>query len=172
MLFGSLFFSLAALVSCTPTSSTGDLVAGLSIGPISNITVDISLKSLVNNLVDVSFTVTNFIPAELTLDRIVASAGVNNTEYASLDHNFSQPIVIPFFGHADSGNIENVLLTKGALASLEIVPLKYLDLLNMTMYLRAATVSGKNGIPWNLTGLKQDDVSTTYKLSFAKEDAP
>ncbi|KAK0465876.1 uncharacterized protein EV420DRAFT_798689 [Desarmillaria tabescens] len=170
MLFGSFFFALVALVSGTPTSSTEDLVDGLSIGPISNITVDISLKSLVNNLVDVSFTVTNFIPAELTLDRIVASAGVNNTEYAALDHNFTQPLVIPFFGRADSGTIQNVLLTQGALASLEIVPLKYLDLLNMTMYMRAATVSGANGIPWNLTGLEQDDVTTTYKLSLGLEE--
>ncbi|KAG7451841.1 uncharacterized protein BT62DRAFT_999550 [Guyanagaster necrorhizus] len=169
MLFGYLLFFLAALVSGAPTSSTGDLVNALSIGPISNITVDISLNSLINNVVDVSFTVANFIPAELTLDRIVVSAGVNNTQYASFDHTFSEPVVIPFFGHADSGMIENVPLTQGALASLEIVPLGYLDLLNTSM---AATVSGQNGIPWNLTGLTQDDVSTTYQLTFAnlKED--
>lgn len=80
--------------------------------------------------------VTNFIPAELTLDRIVTSAGVNNTVYASLDHNFTQPLVIPFFGHENTGIIQNVLLTQGALASLEIVPLKYLDVFNTTMYLR------------------------------------
>ncbi|KAK0479631.1 hypothetical protein IW261DRAFT_1399331 [Armillaria novae-zelandiae] len=80
--------------------------------------------------------VTNFIPAELTLDRIVASAGINNTVYASLDHNFTQPLVIPFFGYENTGVIQNVLLTQGALASLEIVPLKYLDVFNTTMYLR------------------------------------
>ncbi|PBK93470.1 hypothetical protein ARMGADRAFT_1012359 [Armillaria gallica] len=171
MLFGSLFLSLVALVSGTQTSSTGEPVVDLSIGPISNITVDISLKSLINNLVDVSFTVTNFIPAELTLDRIVTSAGVNNTVYASLDHNFTQPLVIPFFGHENTGIIQNVALTQGALASLEIVPLKYLDVFNTTMYLRWGTVSGANGIPWNHT-VTQSDVSTTYKLALGKEDAP
>ncbi|KAK0222576.1 hypothetical protein EDD85DRAFT_861639 [Armillaria nabsnona] len=115
--------------------------------------------------------VTNFIPAELTLDRIVTSAGVNNTVYASLDHNFTQPLVIPFFGHENTGIIQNVALTQGALASLEIVPLKYLDVFNTTMYLRWGTVSGANGIPWNHT-VTQSDVSTTYKLALGKEDAP
>ncbi|PBK76323.1 hypothetical protein ARMSODRAFT_1011590 [Armillaria solidipes] len=168
MLFGLLFVSLAALVRCAPTStdlSIGDIINGLGIGLVSNISVTITLDTLVNNLVDIAFTVKNPLPIELTLERVTSSAGINSTEYASFDHTFSDPLVVPIFGTADSGTIKNVLLTQGAAASLDIIPLGFLDLLNTDVNLRAATIFGKLGIPLDVTGLKQENVTTTYELS-------
>ncbi|KAK0466061.1 uncharacterized protein EV420DRAFT_1636666 [Desarmillaria tabescens] len=169
MLLGlQVFFLLAALVSGAPAStdlSIGDIINGLGIGLVSNITVTITLESLVTNLVDVAFTVKNPLPIELTLERVSSSAGINSTEYASFDHTFLEPLVVPILGTADSGVIENVLLTQGALASLDIIPLGFLDLLNTDVNLRAATIFGKLGIPLNITGLKQEKVPTAYELS-------
>ncbi|KAK0234074.1 hypothetical protein IW262DRAFT_1334218 [Armillaria fumosa] len=168
MLFGLLFVSLAALVRSAPTStdlSIGDIINGLGIGLVSNISVTITLDTLVNNLVDIAFTVKNPLPIELTLERVTSSAGINSTEYASFDHTFSDPLVVPIFGTADSGTIKNVLLTQGATASLAIIPLGFLDLLDTDVNLRAATIFGQLGIPLDVTGLKQKNVTTTYELS-------
>ncbi|KAG7451938.1 uncharacterized protein BT62DRAFT_926136 [Guyanagaster necrorhizus] len=168
MLLSLLLFSLAALVLGAPTLtdlSIGDIINSLGIGLVANITVTITLESLETNLVDVAFTVKNPLPIELTLERVASSAGINSTEYASFDHTFSDPLVVPIFGTADSGVIENVLLTQGALASLSIIPLGYLDLLNTDVNLQAGTIFGQLGIPLNITGLKQEKVPTTYELS-------
>lgn len=168
MLFGLLFVSLAALVRSAPAStdlSIGDIINGLGIGLVSSINVTITLDTLVTNLVDIAFTVKNPLPIELTLERVTSSAGINSTEYASFDHTFSDPLVVPIFGTADSGTIKNVLLTQGATASLAIIPLGFLDLLNTDVNLRAATIFGQLGIPLNVTGLKQKNVTTTYELS-------
>ncbi|PBL00097.1 hypothetical protein ARMGADRAFT_1159490 [Armillaria gallica] len=168
MLFGLLFVSLAALVRCAPTStdlSIGDIINGLGIGLVSNISVTITLDTLVNNLVDIAFTVKNPLPIELTLERVTSSAGINSTEFASFDHTFSDPLVVPIFGTADSGTIKDVLLTQGVTASLDIIPLGFLDLLDTDVKLRAATIFGKLGIPLDVTGLKQKNVTTTYELS-------
>ena len=43
---------------------------------------------------------------------------------------------MPASGQVESESIPNVLLTKGALASLDIIPLGYLDLLNVTLGVR------------------------------------
>ncbi|KAK0500952.1 hypothetical protein EDD18DRAFT_1348388 [Armillaria luteobubalina] len=168
MLFGLFFVSLAALVRSAPAStdlSIGDIINGLGIGLVSSINVTITLDTLVTNLVDIAFTVKNPLPIELTLERVTSSAGINSTEYASFDHTFSDPLVVPIFGTADSDTIKNVLLTQGATASLAIIPLGFLDLLNTDVNLRAATIFGQLGIPLNVTGLKQKNVTTTYELS-------
>ncbi|KAK0473109.1 hypothetical protein IW261DRAFT_1570247 [Armillaria novae-zelandiae] len=143
----------------------------LGIGLVSNISVTITLDTLITNLVDIAFTGAispqpkNPLPIELTLERVTSSAGINSTEYASFDHTFSDPLVVPIFGTADSGTIKNVLLTQGATASLDIIPLGFLDLLDTDVNLRAATIFGKLGIPLDVTGLKQKNVTTTYELS-------
>ncbi len=61
---------------------------------------------------------------------MASDAGINSTVFASFDHTFPEPVVVPIFGTAKSGVIENVLLTQGALASLAIIPLGFLDLIN------------------------------------------
>lgn len=50
---------------------------------------------------------------EITLERVVLSADI--------DHTFEDPIVVPILGKADSGVIEDVALTQGGLATLDIV---------------------------------------------------
>lgn len=53
-------------------------------------------------------------------------SGVNNETYAHFDQAFDS-FIIPAHGTANSGRVENVLLTQGALASLGIIPLGELD---------------------------------------------
>ncbi len=57
---------------------------------------------------------------EITLERVVLSAGIDTTECISFDHTFEDPIVVPILGKADSGVIEDVALTQGGLATLDI----------------------------------------------------
>ncbi|KAK0224636.1 hypothetical protein EDD85DRAFT_959335 [Armillaria nabsnona] len=165
MLFGFFFLSVLAFAYGVPTSLTGDLIDALG-GLVSNISVTISacpfLESLVTNLADLSFNVTNPLLVELTLERVALSAGINTTEYISFDHTFKDPIVVPILGTADSGVIEDVALTQGGLNALNIVSRGLLDLINLDVYLREATINGKLGIPVNATGLTQKKVPTMW----------
>jgi hypothetical protein len=56
------------------------------------------------------------------LDRVSSTAGINGTvyEYAAFSHTFSPRgiIVLPPFGKATSGVVNDVRLTQGAMASL------------------------------------------------------
>jgi len=142
----------------------GDVINALNIGLVKDINAFITLDSLETNLISVNFDVENPLIFEITLDRVVSSAGINSTVYATFDQTFSTPVVVPALGKANSGTFGNVLLTQGALDSLNIIPLGYLDLLNVDVYLRAATIDGKLGIPIPVTGLKQSHVNTTYTL--------
>ncbi len=81
-------------------------------------------------------TASNPLIVEITLDRVAVSAGIGGAEYISFDHTFEDPVVVPILGTADSGVIENVALTQGGLATLNIVPEGFLDLLNLDLFLR------------------------------------
>ncbi len=74
---------------------------------------------------------------ELTIDSVSTTAGLNGTVYASFDHKFTRPVVVPPLHQANSGNITNVLLTQGATASLAIIPFGVLDLLNVDVNVRS-----------------------------------
>lgn len=79
---------------------------------------------------------------ELTLDSVSSTAGINGTVYATFNHTFATPVVVPPLGKANSGVVPDVLLTQGAIASLDIIPLGYLDLINVDVNLRyVATTS-------------------------------
>lgn len=80
--------------------------------------------------------VKNPLVLELTVTRVVSSAGLNGTEYAKFDHTFDKPVVVGPLKTVNSGNVPNVLLTQGALNSLEIIPLEKLDLLSTDVYVR------------------------------------
>lgn len=110
--------------------------------------------------------VTNPLLVELTLERVVLSASINTTEYISFDHTFEDPVVVPILGTADSGIIDDVVLTQGGLETLNIISLEYLDLINLDIYLREATINGKLGIPVNATGLTQKQVPAIYDTPF------
>ncbi|KAK0220321.1 hypothetical protein IW262DRAFT_1461587 [Armillaria fumosa] len=163
MLFSIFFFTLAAFVCAAPTSlratlADSDLVSG--------ITVTMTLDSLVTNLATVSFNVSNSQLVEISLDRVAMSAGVDGTEYLSFDHTFEDPLVVPILGTADSGDIADVQLTQGGLGTLPILSSKSLDLLNLDVDMRVATINGKLGITSNETGLTESDVPAMCVSSF------
>ncbi|KAF5340182.1 hypothetical protein D9758_014983 [Tetrapyrgos nigripes] len=175
----------------------GDIINLLGIGLVKSINATITLDSLVTNLISyhrlhwrVSLStfffsrlrltsvsllpqqlesVSNPLPIELTLTSVKSSAGINNTEYASFDHTFSPPLVVPILGQASSGKIDNVLLTQGAVASLDIIPLGVLDLLDTDVNVRAGSIFGIGGIPLPIDDLKQSNVPVTYTLDLGTE---
>jgi hypothetical protein len=75
--------------------------------------------------------VKNPLPIELTLNSVTSQAGLNGTVYATFTHTFAKPgLVVPPFATRNSGTIDNVNLTQGAIASLAIIPFGVLDLEN------------------------------------------
>jgi hypothetical protein len=57
---------------------------------------------------------------------VQADSGVNGETYAHFDQSFTG-FTVPAKGTANSGKFGNVLLTKGALISLGIIPVGHLD---------------------------------------------
>ncbi|KAF4612014.1 hypothetical protein D9613_004322 [Agrocybe pediades] len=170
---GALFFAffafLVSFVAAVPAAIEnrdliGDVVNLLGVGFVESINAYITIDSLTTNLISIDFDIKNLLLVELTITRVVSSAGVNGTEYAKFDHTFEKPVVVGPLKTVNSGNVPDVLLTQGAIASLDIIPLKKLDLLSTDVYVRAATIKGKLGIPISLKGLKQKDVPTEYTL--------
>lgn len=104
----------------------------------------------------------NPLDTDLVISFVQSNAGENNETFAF----FAQPFdnfVVPARGTANSGTIENVLLTQGAVAALAIIPDEKLDIQ------AAATVQvGQGGytIPW--LQLVQFDVPTTYTLDLTE----
>ncbi|KAJ7497141.1 hypothetical protein FB451DRAFT_1457944 [Mycena latifolia] len=122
---------------------------------ITHVSVFITLDSLVTNIMQ------NPLDTDLVIEFVQSNAGEFNETFAF----FSEPIdgfVIPAHGSANSGTIQNVLLTQGAIASLAIIPDGKLDIQ------AAATVQvGQNGytIPW--LQLSQVAVPTNYTLDLS-----
>ncbi|KAJ8501875.1 hypothetical protein ONZ45_g2345 [Pleurotus djamor] len=178
-MFGALYFAFFWLLSLScvgavPAAnaardgiSIGDIINALKLNLVKDINVTLTLDTLVNNVVNVTVDITNSLPVELTIETITSSAGINGTEFAKFDHTFPKGLVLPPFKTVNSGLIQNVLLTQGALAALEIVPLGILDLLNTDVNVRAFTIFGKLGIPIPINGLKQTAVPTTYDLALS-----
>ncbi|KAJ7731200.1 hypothetical protein B0H16DRAFT_1583833 [Mycena metata] len=172
----SLFFGLLAalLVSAAPAPSAlesrdllGEIIDALGIGLVTGINATITLETLVDNQLSITFGAQNPLIFELTLDSVVSSAGINGTEYATFNHTFTKGVVVPPLGTANSGIVPNVTLTQGAINSLAIIPLGYLDILNIDIHLRALTIDGALGIPLTITGLHQKNVTTTYTLALS-----
>ncbi|KAG5639637.1 hypothetical protein H0H81_008798 [Sphagnurus paluster] len=158
------FFSVyvsAAAVDARTIGDLGSIINSLGIGLVTKINTFISLDSFTTNIVSANFDVKNPLPLELAIDRVVSSAGVNGTVYAKFDQTFAKAVVVPLLGSVNSGTFGNVLLTKGIDASLDLVPLGWLDLISTDVYVRAGTVNGKLGIPLTIQGLKQSKVTTT-----------
>lgn len=132
-------------------------VTGLNVPPIiTHVYVTISLDSLVTNEIEASFDIYNPLDADLVIEFVRADGMVNGEIYAHFDQAFSN-YVIPLGQTVNSGTFGNVKLVKGALESLQIIPLGYLDIQT------ADTVRvGVNGyqIPW--LHVNQNDVAITY----------
>ncbi|KAF9007982.1 hypothetical protein BDQ17DRAFT_1388900 [Cyathus striatus] len=144
---------------------------------ITSIIVTITLDSLVTNLVSVEFFVRYYLQrcqwllttgigaksadADLVLELVQSDSGVNGEIFAQFTQPFTS-FIVPAKGSASSGTFDNVLLTQGAIASLDIIPLGILDVA------AAATVRvGQGGyqIPW--LKLEQTSVPTTYNLALS-----
>ncbi|EKM84298.1 hypothetical protein AGABI1DRAFT_110844 [Agaricus bisporus var. burnettii JB137-S8] len=172
--FSSVLVFLFAVVCAVPTQidtrqlNPADIINALGVGLVSKIHTIITLESLTTNLVSIDFDVKNPLPVELTIKEISSSAGLNGTVYARFNHTFPAPgLVVPLLGTKNSGRIDNVLLPLGAVASLEIIPVGFLDLLDTDAKIKAATIFGHLGIPLELEGLKQEEVPATYDLSIS-----
>ncbi|TFK42135.1 hypothetical protein BDQ12DRAFT_710429 [Crucibulum laeve] len=172
---GALFFALVGLLLVTVNGAAvpeagslpipiGTIINLIGLGLVTKINAFITLESLEDNLISINFDVKNPLPIELTIDRVVSSAGINGTVFATFDHTFATPVVVPILGTKNSGTIDNVLLTQGATASLDIIPLGVLDLISTDVFIRAGTIFGKLGVPIPITGLKQKAVPTNYTL--------
>ncbi|KAG6857277.1 hypothetical protein H0H87_007110 [Tephrocybe sp. NHM501043] len=129
---------------------------------ITHITVTITLETLVNNLVSVNFDVHNPLDADLVIEFVQSDSGVNGVTYAHFEQPFSS-FVVPAGQSANSGDFPNVLLTQGAIASLDIIPLEYLDVSARN----TVRVGGAGGylVPW--LPLEQTKVPTTYNLALS-----
>ncbi|KAJ6607775.1 hypothetical protein B0H10DRAFT_2227490 [Mycena sp. CBHHK59/15] len=151
------FASLAPALSSLTLSTSLDALNQPNL--ITHVNVIITLDSLVTNIVSINFDMQNPLDTDLVVEFVQSDSGVNNETFAF----FNQPIegfVIPAHGTANSGQVNDVLLTQGAIASLDIIPLGVLDIQ------AAATVRvGQGGyeIPW--LQLVQFNVPTVYTLS-------
>ncbi|KAJ7668375.1 hypothetical protein DFH06DRAFT_1181491 [Mycena polygramma] len=153
--FGSLAPALSSL-----TLSTG-LQAMNQPNLITHVNVFITLDSLVTNIVSINFDMQNPLDADLVVEFVQSNSGEFNETFAFFAESIEN-FVIPAHGTANSGTINNVLLTQGAIASLAIIPDEKLDIQ------AAATVRvGQDGytIPW--LQLVQFSVPTTYSLDLS-----
>ncbi|KAG5639644.1 hypothetical protein H0H81_008805 [Sphagnurus paluster] len=125
----------------------GAILNALNLGIVAKINTLITLDSLSTNIVSVNFDVKNPLILELTIDRVVSTAGINGTVYAKFDQTFAKPLVVPILGTANSGTFGNVLLTQGIDASLGIIPLGVLDLIKTDVYVRQVDFATVDEIP-------------------------
>ncbi|RPD57468.1 hypothetical protein L226DRAFT_588694 [Lentinus tigrinus ALCF2SS1-7] len=132
----------------SPFASLVPALEGLNVPPI--ITINFDLDGV---LTTCRLRIANPLDTDMEITFTQVDSGVDGETYAHFDQAFDS-FVIP----AHSGTVKNVLLVKGALASLGIIPLGKLDVFS------TATVKvGEYTIPWlHLTTL---NVPTTYSLS-------
>ncbi|TFK54041.1 hypothetical protein OE88DRAFT_1732763 [Heliocybe sulcata] len=153
--FGSLQPALEGLQITTS-------LTGMNAPPIiTHINVYIGLSTLFDNKVDINFDVHNPLDTPLVIEFVQDDSGVNGETYAHFDQTFDD-FVVPPRSTANSGTFGNVVLVKGALASLVIIPLGRLDVFSV-----ATALVGEGGyrIPW--LHLTQENVPTTYNLALS-----
>lgn len=135
-------------------------LTGLNAPPIlTHINVHIPLSAVVDSLVSIDFDIANPLDTDMHITFAQADAGVNGETFAHFDQPFTS-FTIPARGTANSGRFGNVLLTKGAILSLPIIPLGRLDVFAAT-----TVIIGDGGytIPW--LHLTQLNVPTNYDIS-------
>lgn len=121
--------------------------------------VVITLDSLVTNLVSVEFQVKNPLDTDMVIEFVQADSGLDGITYAFFRQSFDG-FVIPAGQTVGSGLFPNVLLTQGAVASLDIIPRGILDI----SAANTVRIGGTGGyqIPW--LKLEQKSVPTTYDI--------
>jgi len=152
----------------TPFLSLRDGLEGIKLSsqigglghPITHVHVLISLEPLVTNLVSVDFDIQNPLDMDMVIEFVQAEASVNGTEYTSFGQRFEGGFVVPSGQVANSGVFGNVLLTQGALSSVDIVTLGVLDISMRTTV--GIGGQGRYDFPW--LKISQTDVPTAYDL--------
>ncbi|KAJ3767517.1 hypothetical protein FB446DRAFT_323688 [Lentinula raphanica] len=150
--------------------SESDIIDALDLGLVKNFSALITVceRTVVRTL---KYSVLNTLILEMSLDTVSCLAGVNNTVFASFSQTFNPAVVIPTLGTADSGPINNVEMDLGILATLSIIPLEELDIMDMNITVRLASIGGLGGIPLAFNGLIQSDVPTQYASFFDMSNA-
>ncbi|KAI9442265.1 hypothetical protein H4582DRAFT_1809416 [Lactarius indigo] len=147
----------SSLVPALEGVSLATSLAGFNVPPIiTHINVYVPLSAVIDNLVSIDFDVANPLDTNMHITFAQADAGVSGETFARFDQPFTS-FTVPARGTANSGKFGNVLLTKGAIRSLAIIPLGRLDVF------AATTVTIGDGgytIPW--LHLTQLNVPTHY----------
>ncbi|KAH7888371.1 hypothetical protein F5I97DRAFT_2002257 [Phlebopus sp. FC_14] len=139
--------------------SLSSSVNGLNVPPIiTHVYATISLDTLVTNNIELSFDIYNPLGADFVIEYVQADGLIDGEIYAHFDQAFSN-FVIPPGQTMNSGTFGNVKLVKGALGSLGIIPLGYMDVQAV-----ATARVGQNGyqVPW--LHVNQMHVTATYEL--------
>ncbi|KAH8992759.1 hypothetical protein EDB86DRAFT_3078965 [Lactarius hatsudake] len=149
----------SSLVPALEGVSLTSSLAGFNAPPIiTHINVYVPLSAVVDSLVSIDFDIANPLDTDMHVTFAQADAGVDGETFARFDQPFTG-FSVPARGTANSGKFGNVLLTKGALRSLPIIPLGRLDVF------AATTVTIGDGgytIPW--LHLTQLNVPTHYDI--------
>ncbi|KAF9467246.1 hypothetical protein BDZ94DRAFT_1133976, partial [Collybia nuda] len=140
---------------------------------ITHIHVIITLDTLVDNLVTIDFDVRspsplisklispklvhNPLDTDLVIEFVQSDGTLNGTTWAQFGHAFSN-FVVPAGQTVNSGPFPNVLLTQGAIPSLDIIPLGILDV-SAASTLRVGGPGGYQ-VPW--LKINQKSVPTSY----------
>ncbi|KAH9934026.1 uncharacterized protein BXZ73DRAFT_100865 [Epithele typhae] len=147
----------ASLASALEGVEIDTSITGLSAPPIvTHINAFITLDTLVTNLITIDFDIANPLDTDMEITALQVDSGLDGVTYAQFSASFDS-FVIPAHSTANSGTVQNVLLTKGAIASLGIIPVGKLDVFS------AATAKiGPYTLPW--LQLTVPGVPTDYHL--------
>ncbi|KIY74263.1 hypothetical protein CYLTODRAFT_363931 [Cylindrobasidium torrendii FP15055 ss-10] len=124
------------------------------------ITVAISLETLITNEVVITFEVHNPLDTEMHITTVQSDARIDGDIYATFYADI-EGFIVPPGETVQSPDVPHVLLVKGALLSLEIIPLGYLDI-STAVTARIGTTDGGYEVPW--LKLEQPGVPTQYNL--------
>lgn len=96
-------------------------MTGLNHQLITHINVFITVESLITGFVSIDIDIDNPLDTDLTILFLQSDSGVGGTTFAQVDFAFDPAFVIPAHTTVNSGNIPNVNLTQGIIASLGII---------------------------------------------------
>ncbi|KAJ3868577.1 hypothetical protein EV359DRAFT_77557 [Lentinula novae-zelandiae] len=160
----SLPLSITGDSASTPIDSLQEALSGLSLRMgqtlIKDIMVTITLDSLTTNEVTVNVDIFNPTDAELQVLAIQSTGSIDGTVYAQFSTTFDS-YLIPAGQTVNSGEIDHVLLTQGAIASLGIIG----ENLDVAAANTIQVGVGGYTLPW--LKINQLDVPTTYTLDIA-----
>ncbi|KAF5389363.1 hypothetical protein D9757_004389 [Collybiopsis confluens] len=162
----SLPLSIDGDSASTPIDSLKEALSGLKLSTslqglgqtlIKNISVSITLDSLVTNLVSITVDIFNPTDATLNILTVQGTGSIDGTVYSQFTANFDS-FQIPPGQTVNSGEIDNVLLTQGAINSLGIVG----ENLDVGAANTIQVGVGGYTLPW--LQINQPNVPTTYTL--------